>query len=178
MLIKEMGEIEASLKRIKKISRGLSYGSKFAIAVFSILFASVIALIAFGDSSSSLISKMALLAPLCLYALATMILLVIMHGIFESISKGDTPFTSAQVSRFRWAALVLLLGAVVETVFSSGALSIAQTDSMVVNYYDSSAGSNTPSINLASILGAALLFALSFVFEYGVILQEFTDDTL
>ena len=48
---------------------------------------------------------------------------------------------------------------------------------MNVEYRDSSNG-NILSINAGSILGSALLLTMSFVFEYGVILQEFTDDTL
>ncbi len=115
MLIKELSEVEASLIKMKKVSRVLSHVLKVAILLFSILF---------------------------------------LFSIF------------------------VILGAVVEMVFSIGVLPVAQTENVIVNYYDSSAGSNTPSINLASVLGAALLYVLSFVFRYGALLQEFTDDTL
>ena len=57
-------------------------------------------------------------------------------------------------------------------------MSIAQIDDVNVNFRDSSAAAHTVSINVGSLLGAALLFTLSFVFEYGVLLQEFSDDTL
>lgn len=37
---------------------------------------------------------------------------------------------------------------------------------------------STPTLNLFPIVAAAVVFAFSFVFKYGVLLQEFSDDTL
>lgn len=177
MLVKELNEVEASLKRIKEVSKVLSLVFKLAILLFIAFFVFSI-LVIFINDQADLVSAIVSVTPLLLYVLATVILFVIMHGVFDDIAKGRTPFTNTQVRRFIWAALILFLGAVVEMVSSTGVLPIAQTDNLIVNYYDSSTGSNTPSINLASLLGAALLYALSFVFKYGALLQEFTDDTL
>ena len=177
MLIKELSEVEASLIKMKKVSRVLSHVLKVAILLFSILFLFSIFVIVANEQVDPIRAVIST-TPLILYALATIILLVIMHGVFEDIAKDRTPFTNTQVRRFKWAAIILILGAVVEMVFSIGVLPVAQTENVIVNYYDSSAGSNTPSINLASVLGAALLYVLSFVFRYEALLQEFTDDTL
>ena len=48
----------------------------------------------------------------------------------------------------------------------------------LVSGYVSTTGNEIIPINLAPIFGAGVMFAFSFVFKYGVLLQEFSDETL
>lgn len=82
----------------------------------------------------------------------------------QRISKYMAVILKAAVILFClvWVAIIIALGLM--------ALSFIPSNSAVEG--------NILSINAGSILGSALLLTMSFVFEYGVILQEFTDDTL
>lgn len=183
MLIDEMREVETSLRRTRKICKFLKYVFKIALVFFVALWVVLLLVIALSIFSvgpfNQLNISLSVTLPLVFYIFATIMLLSIMHGVFRDIADKRSPFSKTQVRRFRWAAVVLLAGAVVEAVFSSGVVPIAQIDDVNVNYRDSSAArGHTISINAGSLLGAALLFTISFVFEYGALLQEFTDDTL
>lgn len=180
MLVKELSEAQAAFRRIQRISKFMNIILKVAVVLFCLVWIAI--LIALGLVALSLISsdsglEVATLIPFGFYGFATILLLIILQGVFNDIEHGSSPFTKKQVRRFRWAALVLFAGAVLEAVFSGGAHFLLQSENMNVEYRDSS-NSNILPINAGSILGAALLLTMSFIFEYGVILQEFTDDTL
>ena len=93
--------------------------------------------------------------------------------IFSDASKGSSPFTMVQVRRLRLVAGSLLLYGVLEFVMTI-AVSSAQQGfaNMTLNwrscYYQS----------IFPLVAAAVVFAFSFVFKYGVLLQELSDDTI
>lgn len=179
MLKEEAREIGAPLERIVKISKLVSNILKVLIVLFLlVLVVAIVFVIAtlFGLLQGFIVDISALV-PLAIYSGATLILLKIMQDVFEDIAKGSSPFTSMQVKRLRFAALILFIGALVETLFSGSAFSIVQNCDMNISYHDSSISGNALKINAGSLIGAAFLFT-SYVFEYGALLQEFTDDTL
>lgn len=180
MLKEEAQKIEAPLERIVKMSKYVSTVLKFSILLFVIILivAAVFVATAMLMPMQDFEIDISALVPLAIYSVATLILLKIMREIFEDIANGDSPFTSLQVKRLRIAALVLFVGAVAEALFSSSVFSVVRYDDMNISYHDSSISGNALRINAGSLLGAAFLFTLSYVFEYGVLLQEFTDDTL
>lgn len=180
MLVEELSEAQSALKRIQRISKYTAVILKAAVILFCLVWVAIIialGLMALSFIPSNSAVEASTVIPFGFYGFATILLLIILQGVFSDIAKGSSPFTKKQVRRFRWAALVLFLGAVLEALFSSGAQFLIQSENMNVEYRDSSNG-NILSINAGSILGSALLLTMSFVFEYGVILQEFTDDTL
>ena len=180
MLVEELSEAQSALKRIQRISKYMAVILKAAVILFCLVWVAIIialGLMALSFIPSNSAVEASTVIPFGFYGFATILLLIILQGVFSDIAKGSSPFTKKQVRRFRWAALVLFLGAVLEALFSSGAQFLIQSENMNVEYRDSSNG-NILSINAGSILGSALLLTMSFVFEYGVILQEFTDDTL
>lgn len=179
MLIKELNEVDASIRRIKKVSKYLSFTFKAIAVIVLIILAVLIIMVGFvDDSSGSPLANILSLLPLWLYGFATVFLFWIMQSFFRDISKGDTPFTRSQAKKLRWSAIILLVGALAELLFSSGATPVTQICGLAFNYYDSALEVSTPSLNLTSIIGAAMLYTLSLVFKYGVLLQEFSDETL
>lgn len=91
--------------------------------------------------------------------------------IFQEASKGRSPFTMLQVGRLRLVAVALLGYAMLEFAMTCIA-------SLTQQGWMSSSSSGAPTLNLFPIVAAGVIFAFSFVFKYGVLLQEFSDDTL
>ncbi|MEG0016407.1 MAG: hypothetical protein RR747_07480, partial [Gordonibacter sp.] len=90
--------------------------------------------------------------------------------------KGESPFVMAQVKRLRIVAGLLLVYAVIDSAVSFNT-TLIQYGAM--NYgYVSTNDSAIIAINFTPFAAAAVIFAFSFVFKYGVLLQEFSDDTV
>ncbi|MEG1907057.1 MAG: DUF2975 domain-containing protein [Gordonibacter sp.] len=99
------------------------------------------------------------------YGLVWVTIFIILIQIFSDVSKGKSPFMMPQVHRLRLVAAALLVYAILEFAITCVATFMQQ-------------GAPITTINLASFIAAAVVFAFSFVFQYGVLLQEFSDDTV
>lgn len=102
--------------------------------------------------------------------------------IFRDIVKGVPPFTFRQVRRMRLMSLSLVCYSLLELCISTLSLAINatmqpnETEASIL-YFGLTDGVH-PTLDLFPILMAAVLFALSFVFKYGVLLQQLSDETL
>ncbi len=88
----------------------------------------------------------------------------ILIKIFKEASRGDTPFTIKLVSRLRLLSLALFLHFICSVMAS-----------LIIS---SDAGAQTFTLDLFSIVAAGVVYAFSFVFKYGVLLQEFSEDII
>lgn len=88
--------------------------------------------------------------------------------IFSDASKGCSPFTMIQVRRLRLMAAALLVYAILEFAITYCS-SFARQDW---------AGPSVATVDLFAIIAAAVVFAFSFVFKYGILLQKLSDETL
>lgn len=77
-----------------------------------------------------------------------------------------------QVKRLRLIAISLLAYGVLEFVMTCSAAFMNQ------GWAGSSAGSVSPTLNFFPLVAAAVVFAFSFVFKYGILLQKLSDETL
>ena len=107
---------------------------------------------------------------LCGIAMAAICITLI--KIFSDTSKGHSPFTMLQVKRLRLIAISLLAYGVLEFVMTCSAAFMNQ------GWAGSSAGSVSPTLNFFPLVAAAVVFAVSFVFKYGILLQKLSDETL
>lgn len=103
-------------------------------------------------------------------------LILIFISIFSSAAKGDSPFSMVQVKRLRIIAVLLLIYAALESVNAVN-VGLMQFDGINSGYISASE-SAIVAVNFAPIIAAAVIFAFSYVFKYGVLLQEFSDETL
>lgn len=71
---------------------------------------------------------------------------------------------------------MLVLYVIVDSVASLG-IPFTQVNSVDLGYASVTGNTIIP-INFAPIIAAAVVFAFSFVFKYGVLLQEFSDDAI
>ncbi|WP_417351661.1 hypothetical protein, partial [Gordonibacter pamelaeae] len=104
------------------------------------------------------------------------VLFIMLIGVFSDAANGRSPFTLEQVKRLRIMALSLLVYAVLEVAFSASSV-MMQLGSINSGYFSTN-GSGIITIDFAPFIAAAVVYAFSFVFKYGVLLQEFSDDVI
>ena len=108
-------------------------------------------------------------------AIAACIFLVLIT-IFSDASKGNSPFTMKQVKRLQLISVLLVLYAIVDFI-ASASMPFTRIDNLGLGYTAITAKTVIP-VNFAPIIASAIVFSFSYVFKYGVLLQEFSDETL
>lgn len=178
MLEADLAEANSSLKHIRKICQAISIGLRAIFILICIYWVVVVvsmlaALLQPGsvDGDASALSVLLYIA----YGIIIAILFVIFR-IFSSTSKGESPFSMKQVKRLRMISCLLLLYAVLDSAIT---LNTAAMQLETFNSgYISTNESTVLTLNFAPFVAAAVVYAFSFVFKYGVLLQEFSDETL
>lgn len=175
------------LPRIAATCRLLSALCKIAFAVIAMWSFAVLALICYSLATSSLDSSvfpLALAVPFlyALYSADACLLPILLGRILNDISKNRTPFTLQNANRLLLLALVLLLYAVFEALLTSVDSQFVMSlgsNSIEVGILSRDLASNSgTTLNLFPLLMSAMFFALSYVFKYGVLLQQESDETL
>ena len=106
------------------------------------------------------------------------VIFAVLINMFSDSGKGKTPFRMLQVKRLRSIAGLLVVYTVIDFAFSYNSVLI-QLGEFSAGYISISDSSNViMPLNFAPTVAAAVVFAFSFVFKYGVLLQEFSDDTI
>lgn len=175
-------EIRSSLKRIKNISRWISQALKvvfFVLVIFWVVFAllSVASLNGIADVNG-LPSSFYELVVFLLIGIVVISIVVIGIKVFSDVARGKSPFSMTQVKRLRAVAALLLAYMLLEVLLSPGIISAVDIAGLDLGYVVQRPDVPSISINLGALLGAIVFWALSLIFEYGVLLQEFSDDTL
>ena len=105
------------------------------------------------------------------YIIAVMVMVI---RLLQSIRKGKTPFTMDNVRRLRRIGVMLMLFEPLQRLttrlFWAAASGRVEDGEKVVYYFDSTVG-------MVMIVGLAVL-SISLVFQYGVELQQLSDETL
>ena len=105
------------------------------------------------------------------YIIAVMVMVI---RLLQSIRRGSTPFTMVNVRRLRQIGWMLvafeMLQHLTTRLFWAAASGRIEEGEKVVYYFSSTAG-------MVLIVGLAVL-AISLVFQYGVELQQLSDETL
>lgn len=110
------------------------------------------------------------------YGVIFAVMFIVFIRMFSSVAGGNSPFSLVQVKRLRIIAGMLLLYAAVDFLITANT-SFFQLDGLNSGYASTNDNTIIP-INLVPLIASAVIFAFSFVFEYGVLLQEFSDETL
>lgn len=180
MLQQEMREAEQSLNKTKEVCKLINLVTKIVFVIFCFYWLSVLIMVVFGESFSKGTLDLASvnifqLALYIAHGLVIAFLLVIFAGIFGGVAKGESPFTMLQVKKLRLIAVLLLIYALLDIAVASNS-SLLQFNGVNSGYVPTGDNTIIP-INLVPIFGAAVVYAFSFVFKYGVLLQEFSDET-
>lgn len=176
MLDNEMGETQDSLFKIKRICHKINILMWVVFAVLSISW-----LVSVGSIIAALLeaSNGALLLKLILciaYGAVVATMFVAFSRVFLEVSKGDSPFTLTQVKRLRVIAALLVVYGVLDNAITN-CVALMQANGVNAGYISTNSDTIV-SIYFAPFIIAAVVFAFSFVFKYGVLLQKFSDETL
>lgn len=117
-----------------------------------------------------------------LYSANSCLLPLIFGKMLKDISKSRTPFTLNNAKLLKDLALILLIYAALETLLAAVGAQLEftidnnsiQVGSMIRDFLSNSG----TTLNLFPLLMSAMFFALSYVFKYGVLLQQESDETL
>ena len=181
MLNEEAQKTEESLNKSSKVCKYISISLKIIFAIFCICWMLSIGVMVFGLIDPSLADResamgVPLLVLYLAYGVVIALLLVALIGVFSGVAKGESPFAMAQVKKLRIIAGLLLLYAIIDNV-------IAQNNSLIIfsglnSGYVSPNSNQIIQINFAPFIVAGAVYAFSFVFKYGVLLQELSDETI
>lgn len=174
-------EAENSLTRVHKVCRLIGIVVKVIFAIFCVCWLSTIGMMIYSlilPGAESVSDDVSVIRIVLYFAhgFAIALIFVVFIGIFTDAVKGQSPFVMKQVKRLRLIAGLLIIYAIVD-VFVSGQVGLIQHGGLDSGYV-STGGNEIIPINLAPIIGASVAFAFSFVFQYSVLLQELSDETL
>ena len=186
MLNEDALETQESISRINKVCKLINVVFKVILVIFCAYWVVAIVGMIFGaannDSSQQLAGTIFFQILLfSTHGVVIAFLIGVLIAIFSDASKGESPFTFIQVKRLRWIAGLLLIYAVLDflitqnnALLSNALLSYSGMDSGYISTSDIS----IIQVNLGPLIAAGAVYAFSFVFKYGVLLQEFSDETL
>lgn len=165
---------EFQIKRLQKICRFGSYLIAILL-IFLILAAIAVFIVAAfvpeirdevfnsGDASLNLLNEIVFFITVVI----TVVILTVVYQLMNAISKGRTPFTIQNVKYIKSIAVLLLILGVVVTILN---LTFSLTNTAGMEY--------DANIEVTPMLAAIVVYCISLVFQYGVVLQEESDQTL
>lgn len=183
MIDEDVRNQQNSLERVKKVCKRISSLVKIFAALFCVVWILLIVAIICslidpavfggeGETSPVLLVKVVLLGAVIV------ILLKAILGLFSDASNGKSPFSLPQVKRLRFVALCLVIYTALEFLLALGSATM-QIGGVSTGYLPIDGNGNMiVPVDFAPLVAASVVFAFSFVFEYGVLLQEFSDETL
>lgn len=183
MLNEEAVTTNASLNQVIRVCRGLCLSIKIIFVVICVFWfiaaGSMVWSLAnegiLGSGSNS--NVFSLILHIARGAIVVVLYLILVH-IFEDTIHGKSPFTMKQVGRLKSAALALVVYAVLGMILGYCS-ALLQMNGFSSGYIPSEGSENViMTIDFSPLIAAAAVFAFSYVFKYGVLLQELSDETL
>jgi hypothetical protein len=97
--------------------------------------------------------------------------------ILRDTSKGETPFTKKQSKRLRLIAYLMFVQVIFGLLFSTIATVLYPDGLIILSYYHiSESSAPTTYLDLQALIFAIACYCISLAFEYGVLLQQDSDD--
>lgn len=103
----------------------------------------------------------------CIYLIMTIITLVFVGRLCKAFSSCQSPFEENVITKMKHLAFSLIPWVILSSI-SSGL-----TEGIVTGKFNITAG-----INLDTVLVIILIFVLTYIFQYGAVLQQESDETL
>ena len=174
MIDEDAVKTERSLTKTKKVCRFINIAIRVIFVIFCvswILVAGMMFLSTMGEYEGIL-----RFIFFCASGIVIAAMFIVLIMIFSDVAKGESPFDMIQVRRLRIIASLLLIYAISDfaATYNTASLEFSTLNSGYVSTNDSV----VIAVNFATFIAAAVVFAFSFVFQYGVLLQEFSDDTV
>lgn len=109
---------------------------------------------------------------------ATVCVMTVLLRSFDDIAALRSPFSRRQAKRFRLAGVLMVVKFVLLLVASVLPTVALQVGEVSFGFPAVSDAPGSPVLDFSSLLWAVVLFGLSYIFQYGTLLQELSDDTV
>ena len=178
----ESSETRDSLLRLENIAKPLYVALRVVMAIFvigwSLLFIAFFAsLVTSGVGLRDLACHLLYAVPVLGSAFINIYILYVIGSIFNSMRHGSSPFTIRTSRQIKIVSFLLLVSFVLQAVvsvvpfdgYSLGVMRIGlakQGDGVVAN------------LSVSTLVASVIGFVLSYVFKYGALLQQLSDDTV
>ncbi|WP_101723504.1 hypothetical protein [Eggerthella timonensis] len=175
----EFRELEASLSGARRVCKHLKNISLIFSAVYLVAWLLLLVLMTTDAATAGVDArKLKGISYVASYGVVTLLLLFVAYRSFSDVVNGESPFTMKQVSRFRYAALLLVALVIIDTILSTGftyAFNMAGVDYSALGNHGME--QRHLRINAEPLFFAVILYGISVLFRYGVLLQRLTDET-
>ncbi len=178
----ESNEARASLLRLENIAKPLYVALRVVMATFvigwSLLFvAFFVSLVTSQVGLYGLVCHLLYAVPVAVSAFINIYILYVIGSICDSIRHGSSPFTMHTSRQIKVVSFLLLASFVLQAVvsvipfdgYSLGVMRIGlakQGDGVVAD------------LSISTLVASVIGFVLSYVFKYGALLQQLSDDTV
>lgn len=180
-------EIGSQYSRATEIFRRISVLCFIAFLIIALwsIWMCILLVISIENSSTDsdlILSALPMLSIYTLYGINFSLIPLLLGRMLRDISIEGRPFTEKNAGRLFKLAVIMVLYAILERISlelqSQFMLYIGNNEIQVGNFiYDFASHSGT-SVNIFPLIIAGVFFALSYVFKYGVSLQQQSDETL
>lgn len=175
----ELRELEASLSGAGRVCKHLRSVSLVCMVVFFVACALLLAhMVVVAATEGFDAEKMKGLSYVALYGVVILWLLFVAFRSFSDVVNGESPFTMKQVARFKRAAILLLVLSVIDAFLSTGFVYGFDIEGIEFAALGNR-GIDQPHIhvNAIALFFAVVMYGVSALFKYGVLLQRLTDET-
>ncbi len=178
----ESNEARASLLRLENIAKPLYVALRVVMATFvigwTLLFAAFfVSLVTSEVGLYDLACHLLYAVPVAVSAFINIYILYVIGSICDSIRHGGSPFTMHTSRQIKVVSFLLLASFVLQAVvsvipfdgYSLGVMRIGlakQGDGVVAD------------LSISTLVASVIGFVLSYVFKYGALLQQLSDDTV
>lgn len=178
----ELDGAKASLQRLESIAKPLYIALRGIMAVFIVgwvllFLAFFISLATSGIGLPGLAGHFLYAVPVMVFAFLNVYILYVIGSIFGSIRHGDTPFTM-RVSRQIKAVSFLLLASFLLEAFVSAIPFDGYSLGIMRIGLARQEGGVVANLSVSTLIASVIGFVLSYVFKYGALLQQLSDDTV
>jgi len=183
MKSKNTERIQTALTRVVQVSKAAKCIFLSILVVYCLVAAGVFIMAApsfydaMSDPSAAFFILLRLLATL-MAAVTPAVVFYTIFRLFDDISKGSSPFTLAQAHRMQVIGVLLLLGVVLGSVLPLMPVPYSEIGDLSAGMFSTSSSSAGVKIELTSVLWAIVCFSFSYVFRYGALLQQLSDETV
>lgn len=170
--------IEEEIRGVSKVCSVIKVITYVALALFTVVWLVAFGAVVFGFFDPGSTVEGAAVLYLALFGIIVIAILWFTAKIFKDASKRN-PFSKKQTNRLRVIAALLLAFAIIDMF-----LSASFSSGMIIGgyYFGVETGdlqeASGPTVNLGTIFFAIAIYCVSFIFQYGNLLQKFTDETV
>jgi hypothetical protein len=172
-------KLSTEVNKMKKVCGLLSRVTLVGLVLFSLFFAIVLTLQVYGLTEDN-VDSMGLLTVVYSFLLYSLMgcLFFIAWRMFSDVAKGESPFSMTQVKRFTLVGIILLAFTLLDALLPLMVNFVAEAFGYIVGLTESSTNGLIIKVNILALVAALSCFGLAYVFKYGILLQELSDETL